>query len=207
MGRTCCVQTLFWMSETISVHNMFSPGLSLEFLCIELVVILWVSWCKNKSFWQRFTCTYLLYLLTYYYWKLKRKIDFVSWPAQHFLLVIKKLYFILFSPSYFVCSSEPMFDDESYLRRQNCNFLFLSSVCTGGRKAISKLMFPNSGCQFQWKTNLFLEKLCMVEAPRKSLKKLNFLIMLQSTMSWLVYRNVIKVTNTFQYKKNLNWHF
>jgi hypothetical protein len=31
MGRTCCVQKLFWMSETISVHNMFSPGLSLEF--------------------------------------------------------------------------------------------------------------------------------------------------------------------------------
>ena len=62
MGRTCCVQTLFWMSETISEHNMFSPGLSLEFSCIELneqssVVILWVSWCKNKSFWQRFTCT------------------------------------------------------------------------------------------------------------------------------------------------------
>ena len=26
MGRTCCVQKLFWMSETISVHNMFSPG-------------------------------------------------------------------------------------------------------------------------------------------------------------------------------------
>ena len=24
MGRTCCVQKLFWMSETISVHNMFS---------------------------------------------------------------------------------------------------------------------------------------------------------------------------------------
>ena len=49
------------MSETISVHNMFSPGLSLEFSCIELVfneqsvVILLVSWCKNKSFWQRFT--------------------------------------------------------------------------------------------------------------------------------------------------------
>ena len=32
MGRTCCVQKLFWMSETISVHKMFSPGLSLEFL-------------------------------------------------------------------------------------------------------------------------------------------------------------------------------
>ena len=26
------------MSETISVHNMFSPGLSLEFSCIELVI-------------------------------------------------------------------------------------------------------------------------------------------------------------------------
>ena len=24
MGRTCCVQKLFWMSETITVHNMFS---------------------------------------------------------------------------------------------------------------------------------------------------------------------------------------
>ena len=25
MGRTCWVQKLFWMSETIFVHNMFSP--------------------------------------------------------------------------------------------------------------------------------------------------------------------------------------
>ena len=25
LGKTCCVQELFWMSETISVHNMFSP--------------------------------------------------------------------------------------------------------------------------------------------------------------------------------------
>ena len=55
MGRTCCVKKLSWMSETIYVHNMFSPGLSLEFSCIEL--ILWVSWCKNRSFWQRLTCT------------------------------------------------------------------------------------------------------------------------------------------------------
>ena len=38
MGSTCCVQKLFWMSETISVHNMFSPGLSLEISCIELVI-------------------------------------------------------------------------------------------------------------------------------------------------------------------------
>ena len=38
MGRTFCVQKLSWMLETISVHNMFSPGLSLEFSCIELVI-------------------------------------------------------------------------------------------------------------------------------------------------------------------------
>ena len=30
MGRTCRVQKLFWMSKTISVHNMFSPGSELE---------------------------------------------------------------------------------------------------------------------------------------------------------------------------------
>ena len=35
---TCCVQKLFWMSETISAHNMFSPGSSLEFSCIEFVI-------------------------------------------------------------------------------------------------------------------------------------------------------------------------
>ena len=38
VGRTCCVQKLFWMSETIYVHNMFSPGLSLEFSRFELVI-------------------------------------------------------------------------------------------------------------------------------------------------------------------------
>ena len=38
MGRTCCVQKLIWMSEKNSVRNMFSPGLSLEFSCIELVI-------------------------------------------------------------------------------------------------------------------------------------------------------------------------
>ena len=54
MGRRC-VHKLFWMSETISVHNMFFPGWSLEFLYIEhviqwkSVVILWVSWCKIRA--------------------------------------------------------------------------------------------------------------------------------------------------------------
>ena len=36
MERIYCVQKLFRMSEKISAHNMFSPGLSLEFSCIEL---------------------------------------------------------------------------------------------------------------------------------------------------------------------------
>ena len=36
MGRTCCVQKLFWISETIYAHKMFFPGLSLEFSCIDL---------------------------------------------------------------------------------------------------------------------------------------------------------------------------
>ena len=38
MGSTCCVRKMFWMSETNSVHNMFSPGLSLEFSCFGLVI-------------------------------------------------------------------------------------------------------------------------------------------------------------------------
>ena len=38
LGRTCCVQKLFLTFRTIFVHNMFSPGLSLEFSCIEVVI-------------------------------------------------------------------------------------------------------------------------------------------------------------------------
>ena len=38
LGRTCCVQKLFLTFRTIFVHNMFSPGLRLEFSCIELVI-------------------------------------------------------------------------------------------------------------------------------------------------------------------------
>ena len=36
MGWTCCEQKLLWISETISVHKIFSQVLSLEFSCIEL---------------------------------------------------------------------------------------------------------------------------------------------------------------------------
>ena len=38
LGKTCCVQILFLTYRTIFVHNMFSPGLSLEFSCIEPII-------------------------------------------------------------------------------------------------------------------------------------------------------------------------
>ena len=46
MGRTCCVQKMFWMSKqnqkTIFVHNMFSP-------CYELVVFMyWTGKSMNN---------------------------------------------------------------------------------------------------------------------------------------------------------------
>ena len=37
-GENMLCTKIVCMSETISAHNMFSPGLSLEFLCIELVI-------------------------------------------------------------------------------------------------------------------------------------------------------------------------
>ena len=44
---------------TICVHNMFcrDSEITISINNEQSVVILWVSWCKNKSFWQRFTCT------------------------------------------------------------------------------------------------------------------------------------------------------
>ena len=43
---------------TICVHNMFCRYSELTIFMNneQSVLILWVSWCKNKSFWQRFTC-------------------------------------------------------------------------------------------------------------------------------------------------------
>ena len=37
-GENMLCTKIVLISETISVHNMFSPGLSLEFSCIELVI-------------------------------------------------------------------------------------------------------------------------------------------------------------------------
>ena len=47
---------------TICVHNMFCRYSELTIFMNneQSVIILWVSWCKNKSYWQRFTCTTLL---------------------------------------------------------------------------------------------------------------------------------------------------
>ena len=44
---------------TICVHNMFCRYSELTIFMNneQSVVILWVSWCKNKSIWQKFTCT------------------------------------------------------------------------------------------------------------------------------------------------------
>ena len=61
---TNCFLFLFWHSEQL-VYTACSPHvLSLQFSCTELVIqwticrhIVGLSWCKNKSFWQRFTCT------------------------------------------------------------------------------------------------------------------------------------------------------
>ena len=62
--RTCCVHKLFWISKqkqkTICVHNMFwawNFHVLIWWFKEQSVVILWVSWCKNKSFWQSLTCT------------------------------------------------------------------------------------------------------------------------------------------------------
>ena len=58
--------------------------LSLLFSCIELVnqwtifVILWVSWCENKCFWQRFTCTKVPILKEVNFGKMK------LWDVEHF---------------------------------------------------------------------------------------------------------------------------
>ena len=71
MGRTCFVHELFWMSKQkrnnlCTQHDlpMFWAwnfhALNLQFN-EQYVVILWVSWCKNKSFWQRFTCTLIIW--------------------------------------------------------------------------------------------------------------------------------------------------
>ena len=64
MLRTCCVHKLFFVLtfRTIYVHNMFwawNFHVLNSLFNEQSFVILWVSWCKNKCFWQIFTCRYL----------------------------------------------------------------------------------------------------------------------------------------------------
>ena len=62
-GENMLCTKMFWMSETISVHNMFSPGLRLEFSCIELAIQWTISrhivgqLMQDGGFWKRVTCT------------------------------------------------------------------------------------------------------------------------------------------------------
>ena len=42
------VLSMFWAWNSYVLNFQFNE---------QSVLILWVSWCKNKSFWQRFTCT------------------------------------------------------------------------------------------------------------------------------------------------------
>ena len=45
--KTICVHNMFWAWNFHVLNWWFKE---------QSVVILWVSWCKNKSFWQSFTC-------------------------------------------------------------------------------------------------------------------------------------------------------
>ena len=78
MGKTCCVQRLSECQKQF-LYTKWSPQiLALNFHVLNLlfneqsVVILWVSWCRNKNFWQRFTC--------------KKK----SWNLNLFLLLVSR---------------------------------------------------------------------------------------------------------------------
>ena len=60
MGRTCCVQKLFWMSETISVHNRFELGIFMYWtwnLMNNLLSCCGLVNAKNRSFWKLITFT------------------------------------------------------------------------------------------------------------------------------------------------------
>ena len=56
--RKCCVPILFWMSKQNKNNNLCTQHVLQVFWDYneQSVVILWVSWCKIKCFWQRFTC-------------------------------------------------------------------------------------------------------------------------------------------------------
>ena len=71
MHKTCseyvvytnCFLFLFWHSEQFMYTTCYEHVLSFQFSCTELVIQCTifshiVGWCKNKCFWNRFTCMY-----------------------------------------------------------------------------------------------------------------------------------------------------
>ena len=95
MGRTCCVQKLFFTFRTIYVHNMFG-ACSFHVLNWQIneqsSVILWASWCKNKCFWKRFTCI-LSQIDTFDFW----------FTTAHYFLFVDFLVFDHFVFTIFFC--------------------------------------------------------------------------------------------------------
>ena len=65
--KMLCTHKLFWINVKTKNSLCTQHVLNLNFSCSELViqsvVILWVSWCKNKCFSQRFTCRKINILL------------------------------------------------------------------------------------------------------------------------------------------------
>ena len=72
------------------------------------VVILWVSWCKNKSFWQRFTCTYLAVqirlilsmVLWYRLFIIRTTHSCINWPKSWNLDYVHFLQNIVINPAF-----------------------------------------------------------------------------------------------------------
>ena len=57
---TCCVQKLFFFLLWHSKQYLYTTCCELVFFGEfnkQSLVILWVNWFKNESFWKRFTCT------------------------------------------------------------------------------------------------------------------------------------------------------
>ena len=94
----------------------------------QSVVILWVSWCKNKSFWQRFTCTAKFYHLiiqgSMYYYLYKWHSILISYLVVKITkLVITHVAFLIFHTNIWVTSCQckryliliaPLFDLINY---------------------------------------------------------------------------------------------
>ena len=97
-------EIVHWIPRKIQVHNMLCTKIlflfwhSIQYLytrCSELVffgefneqclVILWVNWFKNESFWKRFTCTSPNYCKKVFSWFLNDLIQPLTLEADWFI--------------------------------------------------------------------------------------------------------------------------